>query len=148
MPFLRTAFNYDMDQASYESGLFCNDVSMAQQQFVEESDINTIVDRYGLNGSLPDVVRAPQYGDFTSIYDFHTAMNAVNEAKASFMSLPAKTRARFENDPQQFLEFVSNDANYQEARDLGLLEVLTDAPVKVPGLPTNRDAPVEASKAP
>lgn len=149
--FLRTAYNYDMDKASEESGLVCNDPSMAQQQFLEESDINTIVNRFGLNGELPDVLRAPSYGDYTEISDFHSAMNAVKSAEANFMQMPADIRARFLNDPQRFLEFVSDDSNYDEARKLGLLNVLTESPVspvKVPDLPPSSDASPSAPKAP
>lgn len=136
MVFLRTEFNYDMDEASVKSGLECLDPSMAQQQFLEESDINTIVERFGLNGEMPANVKAPVYGDFTGVSDFQTAMNVVVAAQESFMSLPAKVRARFSNDPQQLLEFCSDEANREEARALGLLEVLTpDAPVSAPQEP-------------
>ncbi|WNK14469.1 MAG: internal scaffolding protein [Microvirus sp.] len=128
-PFLRTEFNYDMLEASAESGLRCDDPSMAQQQFLEESDINTIVDRFGLNGQLPDVVRMPEYGDFTQVTDFQTAMNAVIAAQKDFMTLPAKVRSRFDNDPQKLLEFVADDSNRAEARALGLLkEVISESP--------------------
>ncbi|WNK13295.1 MAG: internal scaffolding protein [Microvirus sp.] len=129
-PFVRSPYNYDMQAASDESGLKCLDPSMAQQQFLEESDINTIVERFGLNGELPEVVRVPQYGDFTQVKDFQSALNAVREAEASFMELPARVRARFENDPQQLLEFVADGRNLVEARELGLVP---PAPVPVSG---------------
>src|SRR5262245_32664589 len=106
--FLRSPYNYDMDLASLESGLECKDESLTQQQFAEESDINTIVERFGLSGELPSIVSLPSYGDFTGISDFQSAMNAVVAAEKSFMELPAKLRARFDNDPQKLLEFVAN----------------------------------------
>lgn len=53
-PFLRTPYNYDMNAAGDESGLRCEDATRAQQQFKEESDINTIVARFGLTGEMPD----------------------------------------------------------------------------------------------
>lgn len=144
-PFLRTAYNYDMDAASDESGLKCEDPSLAQQQFAEECDINNLVERYGLNGELPATVRAPEYNDYSEVGDFQSAMNAVNAARENFMQLPAKLRARFDNDPQRFLEFVHDDRNYQEARDLGLLQALVNpVPVAVAGQPVNADAPVKA----
>lgn len=127
-PFLRTEYNYDMHAASLESALVCEDPSMAQQQFLEESDINTIVDRYGLNGELPENPRMPAYGDFTGVGDFQTAMNAVVAAQRDFMTLPAKVRSRFDNDPQKLLEFVSDDANLDEARVLGLLKPVEVVP--------------------
>lgn len=145
---LRSHGSYDMDQVSEETGLRCEDPSLAQQQFAKECDINTIVEAYGLNGELPANLRAPEYGDYSNVTDFRSALEAVRSAEANFMLLPAKIRARFEHDPNKFLEFVHDDKNYQEARDLGLLEVIENSPpVKVEGLPVNSDAPLEASKA-
>lgn len=129
--FLRTEFNYDMNEASKESGLECKDPSMAQQQFVEECDINTIVERFGLTGEMPADLKMPVYGDFTQVTDFHSAMNAVREAEGAFMALPAKVRSRFGNDPQQLLEFLADGSNRQEAEFLGLVKPLpVDAPLE------------------
>lgn len=119
--FVRQPYNYDMDEVSVDTGLVCLDRSLCQQQFVAESDINTIVDRYGLNGELPAVVRTPQYGDFTQVSDFQTALNSVLLAQAQFSELPAKLRSRFSNDPQRLLEFLSDSSNRPEALSLGLV---------------------------
>lgn len=122
LPFLRTQYNYDMNKAGDESGLKCEDKTLAQQQFKDEVDINTIVERFGLTGQLPDDVRTPQYGDYEGVFDFQTAMNAVREAQENFMELPAKTRARFHNDPQELLEFLDEEQNRPEAVKLGLVK--------------------------
>lgn len=127
-PFLRTAYNYDMNQASVDSGLKCEDPTLAQQQFLEECDINTIVERFGLSGEVPTAVAMPTYDDFSGVNDFQTAMNAVLDAQARFMELPAKVRSRFDNDPQKLLEFLAVDANREEAQYLGLLQPKAEAP--------------------
>lgn len=119
--FLRTPYNYDTMEASDASGLFCEDDSLAQQHARDESDINTIVKRFGLTGELPNGVRAPTYGDFADVTDYHTAINAVIAAKESFMQLPADVRTRFNNDPGAFVDFVSDDSNRAEAEKLGLV---------------------------
>lgn len=119
--FIRTPYNYDTDEVSNETGLECPEPTMAQQQFREEADINTIMERFGRTGELVAPVRLPQYGDFTGVTDYHSAMNAVVEAQASFDSLPANIRARFENDPGQFVEFCLDDKNRDEAVRLGLV---------------------------
>ena len=118
--FCRSAYNYDMDLASDQSGLKCLDPSLTQQQFKEESDINTIVDRFMKSGVLPTPVNMPQYVDFEGIFDFQSAMNAVRAADENFMRMDAKVRARFNNSPQEFLEFFANPENTQEAIRLGL----------------------------
>ena len=118
--FCRSAYNYDMDLASDQAGLKCLDSSLTQQQFKEDSDINTIVDRFMKSGVLPTPTNMPQYVDFEGIFDFQTAMNAVRAADENFMRMDAKVRARFNNSPQEFLEFFANPENTNEAIRLGL----------------------------
>jgi phage internal scaffolding protein len=118
--FLRSAFNYDTNQVSDETGLKCLDPSLTQQQFAEEADINTIVSRFLKSGVLPTPVQMPQYVDFEGVFDFQSAMNVVRQADENFMRLDAKVRSRFNNSPQEFLEFFSNPENTQEAIRLGL----------------------------
>jgi len=120
VPFLRSAFNYDRDLASTESGLRCDDPSLTQQQFKDEADINTIVDRFMKSGVMPTPVNMPQFIDYEGVFDFQTAMNAVRAADENFMRMDAKIRARFNNSPQEFLEFFANPENTSEAIRLGL----------------------------
>lgn len=119
--FCRSGNNYDMDAVSNETGLTCLDASLTQQQFKEESDINTIVERFGLTGELPSDVRAPVYADFEEVFDFHSSMNAIRKAEESFMQLPAAVRARFGNDAGAFVDFCSDESNRAEAEKLGLV---------------------------
>lgn len=122
VPFFRSGFNYDRDAASLESGLVCEDESLAIQSAAEEADINTIVRRFGLTGQLPDQVAMPRSGDFTNVPDFHTALNLIRTTQEEFLRVPADIRARFKNDPQQFMEFLEDDRNREEARKMGLLK--------------------------
>jgi phage internal scaffolding protein len=117
---LRTGYNYDRDQASADTALACNDPSLAQQHMADDADINTIVKRFGLTGQLPENVRLPEYGDFTGINDYASALRALSEADENFLEIPAELRARFHNSPQRFLEFVENPTNLEELYSLGL----------------------------
>lgn len=143
-PFLRSAFNYDRNRASDESGLLCEDVSLAKQAFAEECDINTIVRRFGITGELPQGVRMPTYGDFTTVVDFQTAMNAIVSARESFEEMPADVRYRFHNDPAEFVDFCSDPANRAEAEKLGLVvpkaEVEPERPVQVVVVPSQAES--------
>jgi len=132
--FLRTPYNYDTDAASNESGLHCEDASLAQQHFKDECDINNILRQFNITGILPDQAISPRYGDFTGISDYHTALNQVIAAEDEFMSLPAPLRARFENDPAQLIEFLDNPENKDEAIKLGLVNESVELPqvVEVP----------------
>ena len=118
--FLLTEFNYDMDTVSRETGLACEDESLAVQSAKDESDINTIVRRFGLTGELPGDVDMPQSGDYSGVGDFHSAMNVVRKAQEEFLRVPAEIRARFQNDPQVFSSFFNDPVNQDEAIRLGL----------------------------
>lgn len=120
-PFLRTPYNYDTNAASKASGLECEDKTLTQQHFAQEVDINTIVKRFKLNGELPQGVRLPTYEDFTGVFDFHSAMNTVAQAKEAFDKMPAHVRTRFNNDPATFVDFTADKNNLAEARKLGLV---------------------------
>lgn len=129
----RQSLDYDTNKASDDSGISCPEPTLAQQQFKEESDINFIADRYGLTGELPQIMDLPAYGDFTGIFDFQTAKNAVIAGQQQFMTLPAKLRSRFNNDPQQLLEFLADEDNRKEAEFLGLVKPPEVAPQSPPG---------------
>lgn len=120
--FIRTPYNYDRDHASRQAGTLNLEPSLTQQQFKEESDINTIVRRFGLTGQMPESPRVPSYGDFTEVTDYHTALNAVREADEAFLRLPAQIRAEFDNDPQKLLEALEEPRNADRLRELGLLK--------------------------
>lgn len=118
----RAPYAYDGDKVSFDTGLECPEPTMAQQNFKDECDINYILERFGVTGELPSGVRQPQYGDFTGVTDYQSALNAVIAADEAFMAMPAAVRARFDNDPAKFVDFVADDANYEEAAKLGLVK--------------------------
>lgn len=103
--------------------------SMTKQAPANEVDINQIMDRYLKTGELPSP-RPAQYGDATEIPDFETAMQIVIAGQNAFEALPAKLRERFGNDPAQFLAFIDDPANYDEAVKLGLVQA-KETPVSV-----------------
>lgn len=147
-PFIRTPFNYDMNKASDESALHCKDKSLTKQSFLEEVDINTIASRYGLTGQMPDDVRPITYGDFTNVFDFKSAMDAIATANESFDAMPAPLRSKFHNDPQEFVEFCSRPENLPEMRKMGLAipEATPPAPPPAqtpPAAPEPATAPVQ-----
>lgn len=117
----KTAYGYDSDKESLETGLECKDASLARESFAVECDINEIVRRFGLTGQLPTGVVVPTYVDFDGVVDFHSAMNLVAQANEAFDALPAEVRARFVNDPGKLVEFVSQEENRAEAEKLGLV---------------------------
>lgn len=118
---VRNPYNYNSDKLSTDTGLYCDDESLTEQEHVEEADINYIADRFMRTGEMPQILNLPTQGDFEGIFDFQTAMNNIRQAKDEFMRLPARVRSRFDNDPAKLLEFVGDDVNYDEAVQLGFI---------------------------
>lgn len=86
-------------------------------------DLNKIYEKYTKTGIMTNVRRdQPTYGDFSNIVDYHTAVMRVQEAEEQFMTLPARIRARFKNDPGELIEFLGKDENRAEAIELGLID--------------------------
>ncbi len=131
--FIRNPYNYDTNSASEESALYCEDPSRTKQSFKEECDINTILKRFNVTGQLLVGPLQPQYGDFSGVYDYQTALNAVIAAQDSFNALPAMLRNRFANDPAAFVDFCSDESNREEMIRLGLvIEKATQVAVESP----------------
>ena len=129
-PFLRTPYNFDPDQNSIETGTSCPEETLAQQQFRDECDINTILDRFGVTGMVPTNVRQPLAVDFIEATDYQSALNALIEAEQSFMEMPAKIRAEFDNDPGKFIAFFEREENRERAIQLGLIQKPAETPTQ------------------
>lgn len=122
-PFVRSPYNYVRRDASAASALDCSvDEGRTQQQFKDECDINVIVKRFGLTGMMPEGLPG-NFGDFSDVDDYQTALNRVRESGETFMDLPSDLRKRFHNDPFELMKFLGNDANRVEAEKLGLVPV-------------------------
>jgi phage internal scaffolding protein len=118
---VKNPITYDRDKNSDLSKLVFVRPTRTQQSFRDECDINSILRKFNVTGQLPVGSVQPQYGDFSGITDYQSALNAVMAAQDSFLELPAKIRARFDNDPALFVEFASDEANKDEMKAMGLL---------------------------
>lgn len=113
---------YDTAQVSRDTATqFVGVVSMAQEQFADEVDVNTIVRRFGLTQSLPANLEAGVYGDFSGITDFESAVEMVDRARQGFMGLPAELRDRFKNDPARLIAFAQSLADDEVEEEFGAL---------------------------
>jgi phage internal scaffolding protein len=118
---VKNPITYDRDKNSDLAKFVFTSPSRTKQSFRDECDINNILRQFNVTGQLPVGSVQPQYGDFSGITDYQSALNAVMAAQDSFLALPAKVRARFDNDPALFVEFASDEANKDEMKALGLL---------------------------
>lgn len=100
---------------------FTGEISLTRQSEAESADINVIMKRYEQTGILPEMMKQnPEYGDFSDMGTYQEALNIVAFANSQFMALDAHVRARFSNDPAQFLDFCSNPENGPELVKMGL----------------------------
>jgi len=100
----------------------CADPSLTVQADRDSSDINFIVKQFGITGRLPFGVAVPEYADYSDIpNDYHQALQFIDDLGDSFLEMPAPVRARFDNDPGLFLDFVNASDNYEEAISLGIV---------------------------
>ena len=125
---IRFPGSYDADAHSKENVLDTGTECLVKEEFGEDCDINVLVKRFGLTGELPENWRMPQYGDFTGVTDYHTALQLVRDADQGFEQLPSEVKRRFGNDPSALMLFLSDDRNRDEAIKLGLVKVCGRVP--------------------
>lgn len=98
-----------------------------KQSFKAECDINQILARFLRTGVLDFTNKnEARYGDVTGL-EYQTAVFQISRAKSMFEELPAQLRARFENEPGRFIEFVNNPRNREECVEMGLMKPKANA---------------------
>jgi len=108
--------------------------SMTKQEFKRECDINNIVKHFSTHGMVNHInAKAAQgaYQDLPDSMDFQESLHTIKAAETAFMTLPAKVRDRFGQDPAQFLAFMADPENIDEIRKLGLAQAPEVAPPPV-----------------
>lgn len=129
--FWKTPHNHNTEAVTRSLALTCPEKTLTQQHQAEEANINTIVEKFGLTGQLPQIPLPPTLDDFGEIFDFQSAMETMLHAKNSFAQLPAHVREAFSNDPHRFVSQVdlmlaeenpdARDLNLRNLRALGLV---------------------------
>jgi len=105
--FIRTPYNYDANEASIVTGVECVEPTLARQEFKNDSDLNTMIRRFGV-----EVAQAPNWREFdaTVIPDnFMDLQRVLQEGVEAFNSLPSDIRAQHENNPEKFLNWVKDE---------------------------------------
>lgn len=100
-------------------GLSSDQPTMTQQHFTDECDINQILAKFAVTGYL-DTIGPGVYADLGDAKDYRESVHLLMEADAMFAALPSNIRARFENDPAQYMDFVHNPDNLAEGIELGI----------------------------
>lgn len=123
----------DVAAAGERSALCCcleDDVTV--QSFVDETDIHSLLSRFGVVGSVPTVRVAPSFGDFSNVGDLQDAYLAMREVGEVFDHLDPAIKLEFGNSPGAFLRFVGDPQNRQEWARIGLEAIPTPSPIPNP----------------
>lgn len=100
-----------------------------RQSFKDEADINKIMGKWRKQGFAENTtLNTPLYGDFTDDRSYQDALNSIQSAKDVFAALPARVRARVENDPGKLIAFVADENNHDELVELGLVNPISPEP--------------------
>jgi phage internal scaffolding protein len=114
-------FNTAYDHATHP-GIDTGEETMTVQYELENCDINNIMAKYEKTGIIEHCRdHQGQYGDFSEIIDYQATLQLVQDAHDMFLTLPAKVRKKFDNDPGKFLQYADDPANLAEMREMGLV---------------------------
>lgn len=107
-----------------KDGITFTEKTRTQQHFAKEVDINEIVKRAINTGDV--TVLTPQqrgeYYDCTAFEDYQQALEYVAAVEEDFFTLPSAVRKEFGNDPDAYVQFMSEPKNFAKAVELGLLQ--------------------------
>lgn len=108
---------------------------IVEQSHKDEVDINQIVKRHGGVAAIQATAKLQgvefQFDDVTG-NDFQEAMDKVTKAQQLFESLPAALRAKFDNSPAKYLDYVQNPEHSEELIKMGLAEARpVEQPIQV-----------------
>jgi len=125
--------------------IFFEGEGRTKQSFKDDTDINNIMARFIKTGTLDFTNKnEPRYADVSG-FDYMTMRNIVASANSMFAELPAHLRNFFNNNPEEFLNFVQDDTNRAKAEELGLLKPqAAAAPVEAAGVEATPPARAQA----
>lgn len=139
---------YDVPESK---GVVFTEPTSTQQQFRDETDINKIVARAIQTGDATvfTTTERGQFYDCTTFNDYQDALQRIADVDEDFYSLPSSVRKYFDNDPDNYVEFMSDPDNHDKAVELGLLQGSGDKePPAAPPTPEQPPAGPSETKTP
>lgn len=115
---VKTAYNFDPNENSVNTGLECKDESRTKQSFKEDADLNVMIRKFGV-----ETVAEPNWAelDVSNIPgDYHKVRNQLIEADELFQSIPSHIRASVDNDMGKFLALVEREQREHDKRQKDL----------------------------
>lgn len=135
---------YDGSVTNPVTGEVTYPVSKTKQAMLAECDVNRIIKQFSATGQIKHISAKAALGAYTNLpndMDFQSALNIVIEGEKAFATLPAKVRDRFGNSPAEFLQFLDDPKNKDEAIALGLFKKPPAPPQEPPVSPPPPPSP-------
>ncbi len=93
------------------------DDGRTKQSFKNETDIEKIMARADVTGTISHLAKYEGvYADFSD-FDFHKQNNMLSRGREIFADLPAEVRKEFNQSPAAFFEFVNDPKNIEDLRN-------------------------------
>lgn len=93
-------------------------LSRTKQSFRKECDVNFLMKKYADLGIEPMIMPGALYLDLTGVSDLQSHLDKIGRANEAFMKLPPEVRRRFDDNVADAIDFLMDDANYEEALKL------------------------------
>lgn len=104
--FFRTPVTHQPSNKGTRTTVPYNATSLTQKHQAQDADINVIMKKFGVTGTLPLAPMPPTFLEVPDDLDMQSALHLVRQGQESFESLPAQTRAYFGNDLARFVAAV------------------------------------------
>lgn len=106
-----------------------NDPSKTDQQYKEDCDTNTILNKFMRTGQITHLAkRQGTFQDVSEIQDLSETLMIVKRAEQDFLQYPSKIRKKFNNSVTQMAEWLQDPDNNEEAVKLGLKTLASALP--------------------
>ena len=85
--------------------------TLTKQAFKDDADVNKILQKYQMTGTMSHLDRFERiYGDYSD-YDFDEHQRKLAQGREIFDALPSEIRREFKNSLKEFFGFVNDPAN-------------------------------------
>jgi hypothetical protein len=145
-PVWKTPYNHDTNFESDRTATYCKDPSLTKQEFVDDADINNILERFAKTGEPPPLALPEHFADVTKRQSYFDMASQLADANKMFYTLPPDIRAEHQNDPTRWADAVTRAAARGDGDTLETLGIDTSAE-RAEALKRAQEAADAASKA-
>lgn len=97
--------------------------SKTDQSFKKECDVNHIMSRFAKTGEITHLRRQQGvYADITNLKGLQESAEQLHTVREIFNELPSELREKLDNNPLNFIDYLQDPKNLEEATKYGFFE--------------------------